>query len=68
MLLNTYNLEKDAQMRHKEMVEAARMERLIREIQGQKPKLCRSLIWHVGDWLIELGHWLKCKQTLMPKP
>ncbi|MBI1882086.1 MAG: hypothetical protein HYR94_28255 [Chloroflexi bacterium] len=67
MLLNTYFLEKYAQIRQREMVEAARMEQLIREAEGQKPKPWQKLTWRVGDWLIGLGHRLKHEQTLMSK-
>jgi hypothetical protein len=68
MLFDAYFLEKEAQMQHREMVEAARLERLIREIEGQKPKLWQKLTGRVGDWMIGLGHRLKYAQTLMPKP
>jgi hypothetical protein len=68
MLPNTYYLEKYAEMRHREMVEAARIERFIREIEGQKPKLWQKLTWRVGDWMIGLGHRLKREQMLMSKP
>ncbi len=55
-------------MRHRDMLEAARLEQLIREAQGQKPKLWQKLTWRVGDWMIGLGHRWKYEQTLMPKP
>ena len=67
MLPNTYDLEKYAQMRHREMVEAARLERLIGETKEQKPKLWQKLTWRVGDWVIGLGHRLKHTQTLTSK-
>lgn len=67
-MFNIYFLEKDAQMRHREMVESARLERLIWEIEGQKPKLWQKLTWRVGDWVIGLGHRLKHTQTLTSKP
>ena len=67
-MFNIYFLEKDAQMRHREMVESACLERLIREIEGQKPKLWQKLTWRVGDWMIGLGHRLKYTQTLTLKP
>lgn len=44
-------------MRHRDMVEAARLEPLIQEAKGQKPKPCQALSWRIGDWLI-------VKQTL----
>ncbi|GIK38434.1 MAG: hypothetical protein BroJett011_22670 [Chloroflexota bacterium] len=59
---NTYYLEQYTQMRQREMEEAARVERLIREAEGQQPKLWRKLIWRLGDWLIGLGHRLKYQQ------
>lgn len=52
---NTYLLEKLTQMRQQEFEEKARQERLIREIEGQKPRLWPTLTWQVGDWLITLG-------------
>ncbi|MBE7555488.1 MAG: hypothetical protein HS126_30940 [Anaerolineales bacterium] len=69
---NTYFLEQYAQMRQREKVEAARLEQLIRETEGQQPKLWQKLTWRVGDWLIELGYRLKYQQnanveTLMVK-
>jgi len=54
-----YFLEKYAQMRHRDMVEAARLERLIAEVKRQKPKPWQALTWRIGDWLIGLGHRLK---------
>jgi GH24 family phage-related lysozyme (muramidase) len=68
MLPNSYYLEKYAQMRHKEMVEAARLEWLIREAEGQKPKPWQKLVGRIGDWMIGLGHRLKYTQTLTSKP
>ncbi len=68
MLLNTYYLEKYAQMRHREMAEAARLERLIREAEGQKPRRWQKLTWRVGDWMIGLSQRLKRQQTLTSKP
>ncbi len=59
MLINTYYLEKYAEMRQKEMAEAARLEQLIHEVKGQQPKVRSQLTWQVGDWLIGLGHRLK---------
>jgi hypothetical protein len=63
MLFNTYYLEKYAQMRQRDMVEAARLEQLIREAEGQKPKLGQNLPRRLGGWLIRLGHKLKQEQT-----
>jgi hypothetical protein len=63
MLFNTYYLEKYAQMRQRDMVEAARLEQLIREAEGQKPKLGQNLPRHLGGWLIRLGYKLKQEQT-----
>jgi hypothetical protein len=45
---NSYYLEKYAEMRHKDFVEAARLERLIWEAQEQKPKLKQKLTWQVA--------------------
>jgi hypothetical protein len=65
---NTYFLEKYVQMRRKEFLEAARLERLIQEVEAEKPKFWQKLIWKVGDWMIALGHRLNHEQTLMSKP
>jgi hypothetical protein len=59
---NSYSLEKYAQMRHRDMVETARIERLIREVKEQRPKPRQKLTWRLGDWMIRLGHWLKHQQ------
>lgn len=45
---NTYFLEKYAQMWHREMMESARLEQLIQEAKGQKPKLWQKLTWCGG--------------------
>lgn len=68
MLPNTFYVEKYTQMRQTEMLESARLERLILEAQGQKPKLWQKLTWRLGDWLIGLGHRLKYAQRLPSKP
>jgi hypothetical protein len=60
---NTYYLEKYTQMRHRDMVEAARLERLIREAEGQQPRLWQKLAWCLGGWLIGLGYRLKYQQN-----
>lgn len=60
---NPYFLEKYTQIRHKEMLEAARLERLIQEAKAQKPKPCQALTWRIGDWLMELGRRLKHQQN-----
>lgn len=55
-MINGYFLEKDAQIRHREMVEVARLERLIQEANGSKPSRWQKWTRRVGDWLIGLGH------------
>jgi hypothetical protein len=65
---NSYYLEKYAEMRHKEFVEAARMDQLIQQAKEQKPKLWQKLTWRVGDWLIGLGHRLKHERILPSEP
>jgi hypothetical protein len=67
MLPNTYFLEKYAEIRHEEMVEEVRLERLIEGAKGQKPKLWQKLIEWVDDWMTGLGHRLKRTQTLRSK-
>lgn len=67
-MFNPYYLEKYVQMRHREMVESARLEQLIQEAKGRKPKPWQKLTWHIGDWMIGLGHRLKHEQTLISKP
>lgn len=67
-MFDIYFLEKEAQIRHREMMESARLERLLREIEGQKPKLWQKLTWRVGDWMIGLGYRLKHTHTLTSKP
>ena len=62
---NSYLLEKLGQMRQKEFEKKARQERLIREIQGQKPGIWHTLTWQVGEWLITLGYRLM-KNNLNP--
>jgi len=68
MTLNTYYLEKYAQIRHREMVEEGRLERLIGETEGRKPRLWQEVTWRMGDWMIGLGYRLKYQQTLTSKP
>ena len=51
---NSYFLEKYAEIRQKEFEEAARLERLIREIKAEKPKFWHKLTGKVSDWM--LGH------------
>ena len=60
---NTYSLEKYAQMRQREMVEAAQVEQLIREAEGQQPKLWQKLTWRLGGWMFRLGYRLKYQQN-----
>lgn len=63
-MLNTYFLEIEARTRQRELVESARLERLIRELEGEKPRLWQKLMWRVGDWMIVLGYKLKREQIL----
>jgi hypothetical protein len=53
---NTYFFEKYAQICQKEFVEEVGLERLIQEIEAEKPRLWQKLIWAVGDWMIILGY------------
>lgn len=57
-MINIYGLEKHIKRRHKELVEAARLEQLIQEAKGPKPGW-QKLTGRVGDWLSGLGYgWL----------
>lgn len=63
-MINTYFLEQYAQMRQKDFEEAARLARLIREIEAQQPRFWHKLTWKVGDGMIALGHRLMGEDNL----
>jgi hypothetical protein len=58
-MFNLYFLQKYAQMRHKELLEEAALERLLQECEGERSKLWQKLSWQVGDLMIEFGHKLQ---------
>lgn len=68
-MVNTYYLQKFAQMRHDEFLAEARQERLVRLIKSQQPSLSQRVRWQVGNWFITWGcklnpqsPWAICEQ------
>jgi hypothetical protein len=57
-----YYLQKNAEIRHKELIEAARLAQRIREIEANKARFWQRLTWKASNWLISLG------PRLGPKP
>ena len=58
-MLNSYFLQKYAQMRHDEFLAEACRERLLRQIVRERPRLSQKIRRQVGEWLITLGYKLK---------
>jgi hypothetical protein len=58
-MFNLYFLQKYVQMRHKELLEEAVLERLSQECEGEPSKLWQKLNWQVGDLMIKFGHKLQ---------
>jgi hypothetical protein len=62
-MVNTYYLQKYAEMRHDEFLAQARQERLARLVKSQQPSLSQRVRWQVGDWFIVWGYKLKPPST-----
>ncbi len=59
--MNSYFLQKYAQLRHDEFLAQAQQERLIRMLGQQPPQFGQRMRGRIGDWLIAVGYKLKAQ-------
>ena len=64
-MFNPFILRRLGEARHQQLLEEARIRRLIRETRQRRPKgpsPWQLLAWSLGEWMIAFGQRLKEKQ------